>query len=206
MESAGAEAGPARLPPGPGVPSRDPSTVEVGYGLPSNLGQPSQPSGVHAYPPPGLDMQPRSTSVHPVVYWDQSIGQWVRAPSVASGLSSFPSTPEASLEGFIAQARGTCQNTKAADVSQCVAGASGLPSTQPSQASSVSGGAKSKYLLINLQRYDGSISLETFLLQFKHLILFPIVIRVCFIIHRFSGLHNKRVTPFQVTFHATLHP
>jgi len=119
MDSAGVEAGPARLPPGHGVPSRDPSAVEVGYGLPSDLGHPGQPSGVHAYPPPRLDVQSSSTSVQsPVLYWDQSIGQWVRAPSVASGLFSFPSTPEARLEGFIAEARGMCQTTNAAVVSQ----------------------------------------------------------------------------------------
>jgi len=103
-------------------------------------------------PSPRLDVQSRSTSVQsPVVYWDQSIGQWVQAPSVASGLLSFPSTPEARLEGFIAEAWGTCQTTEAADVSECVAGASGLPSTQPLQASSASGGAKSKHPLIKLQ-------------------------------------------------------
>jgi len=42
------------------------------------------------------------------------------------------------LEGFIAEAWGTCQTTEAVDVSQCVVGASGLPPMQPSQASSAS--------------------------------------------------------------------
>jgi len=77
-ESVWVEAGPTKLPPSYGVPSRDSSAAEVGYGQPAHLGQPSQPSGVHAYPPPRLDEQSRSTSVQsPVVYWDQSTEQWV---------------------------------------------------------------------------------------------------------------------------------
>jgi len=143
MDSARAEAGLVGLPPGPGVPARGPSAIEVGYGLSSDLGQPVNP--VEFTPTlPRMDVQPRSTLVpYPVAHRDQSIGQWVRAPSLASGLSSFPTTPDARLEGFIAEARGKCQTTNVAVVSQCVAGVSGPPSTQPSQASSASGVAKS---------------------------------------------------------------
>jgi len=93
----------------------------------------------------------------------------VQAPSVASGLSPFHSTHEVRLEGFIAEARGTCQSSKVVDVSQCVSRASGPPPTQPMQASSASVGAKSKHPFLKLQRYDGSESLETFLLKFQHL-------------------------------------
>jgi len=91
---------------------------------------------------------------------------WVRAPSLTSGLSSFPPTPDARLDGFIAEARGTCQTTNTVHVSQCVAGISGPLSMQ---ASSASGVGKSKNPLFKLQRYDGSASLKTFILQFKHL-------------------------------------
>ena len=127
-ESVWAEAGPTKLQPGSGVPSRDSSAAEVGYRQPAHLGQPSQTSGVHAYPPPSLDVPSGSTSAQsPVLYWEQLTGRWVRDPNVAFGLSPFHSTPDGRLEGFIAEARGTCQSTKVVDVSQCVSGASGPP-------------------------------------------------------------------------------
>jgi len=108
----------------------------------------------------------------PVLYWDQSTGQWVRAPSVASGLLLFHSTPEIRLEGFIAEVRGTRQPTKGVDVSQCVSGASGLPLAQPNQVTTASVGAKSKHPLLKLQCYDGSESLDTFLLKFRHMAVY----------------------------------
>ena len=43
---------------------------------------------------------------------------------------------------------------------------------QPMQASSVSVGAKSKHPLLKLQHYDGSESLEMFLLKFQHLAVY----------------------------------
>jgi len=55
------------------------------------------------------------------------------------------------------------------DVSQCVSGASGPPPAQSTQATTASGGAKSKHPLLKLQRYDGSESLDTFLPKFCHL-------------------------------------
>jgi len=85
-------------------------------------------------------VQPCGTSVPcPVAQGDQTIRPWIRAPSVASGLSSFPTTPESRTEGFIAEAQGTCQTTDAVVVSQCVVGGSGPPSKWHSQASSASG-------------------------------------------------------------------
>ena len=99
-ESAWAEAGPTELQPGSGVHRKNPSAAEVVYGQPAHLGQPRQPSGVLVYPPPRIDAQSRSTSVQsPVLYWDQSTGQWVRVPSVAPGLSPFHSTPEVTAGG-----------------------------------------------------------------------------------------------------------
>ena len=144
--------------------------MEVGYELPNDLGQPNPPSAVHTYPPPRMDVQPSGTLVpYPVTRGDQTIRPWVRAPSLTSGLSSFPTTPEVRTEGFIAEARGMCQTANSAVVSQCVTGGLGPPSTQPSQASSTSREAKSKNPLFKLQWYDGSACLEIFLLQFKHL-------------------------------------
>jgi len=163
MDSARVEAGPVGLPPGPGVLVQGPRAREIGYELPSDLGQPNQPSGAHTYPPPRKDVQPRGTLVPCLVAeGDQTMKPWLRAPSLASGLSSFPTTPESRMEGFIAEARGTCQTTNTAVVSQCVTGGSGPPSTQHSQASSASGEAKSKNPLFKLQWYNGSACLETF--------------------------------------------
>jgi len=109
MESARIETGLTGLPPGSGTPSRNSSTVEGGQVEPVNLRQPSLPSGVHAYPPARLDAPVSSTPVQsPVVYQDPSTEQWVRVPSAASALSSFNSIADARLEGFIAEAWGTC--------------------------------------------------------------------------------------------------
>ena len=118
-----------------------------------------QPSGVHAYPSARIDVPSRSTPIQsPVVYKDPLTGQRVRAPSVASGLSSFNS---------ITEAHGACQSSNVVDVSQCVSGTSDPPPTQPTQAGNASMGAKSSHLLLKLQCYDGSKSLETFLLKFQ---------------------------------------
>jgi len=100
MDSARAGAGPVGLPPGPGVPVQGPCAIEVGYELPSDLGQLNQPSGAHTYPPPKMDVQPRGTLVPcPVAQGDQTIRPWIRAPSLSSGLSSFLTTPESRKEG-----------------------------------------------------------------------------------------------------------
>ena len=78
MYSAGAEAGPVGLPSGPGVPVQGPRATEVGYELPSNLGQPNLPSGAHIYPPPGMDVQPCGTLVPcPVAQGDQTMRPWM---------------------------------------------------------------------------------------------------------------------------------
>jgi len=152
------------------LPVPGPRALEVGYELPSNLGQPNQPNGAHICAAPRMDVRPRGTLVPcPVAQENQTVGPWVRDPGLASSLSSFPATPESRPEGFIAEAWGTCQTANAVIVSQCVAGGSGPPSTQPSQASSASEEAKSKNPLFKLQKDDGSACLETFLLQFKHL-------------------------------------
>ena len=73
------------------------------------------------------------------------------------------------MTGFIAEARGTCQSANVVDVSQCVSGTSGQPPVPPMQASDALLGDKSSKSLMKLQHYDGSDSLETFLLKFLHL-------------------------------------
>jgi len=108
----------------------------------------------------------------PAVYQYPSTGQWVRALSGTSGLSLFNSILDARLEGFIAEAQGTCQSAKVVDVSQCVSGTSGPPPVQPMQARDASVGAMSSHLLLKLPHYDGNDSLETFSLKFQHLAVY----------------------------------
>jgi len=170
MEPAWTEAGPTVLPPGSGIPSQNSSTAEGGQAQPVNLGQPGPLSVVHACPQARVDVPIGSTPVQsPVIYKDPSTGQWVLGPSNAASLSSFNSIPKARIDGFIAEARGTCQSAKVVDVSQCVSGTSGPPPAQPMQAQDASVSGKSSKSLLKLQCYDGSGSLETFLVKLQHL-------------------------------------
>jgi len=59
--------------------------------------------------------------------------------------------------------------TKFVDVSQCNAGALPPPLVQVSQSTTTSTGAKAKHMLLKLQCFDGSGSLDTFLLKFQHM-------------------------------------
>jgi len=174
MESAWTETGPTVLPPpGSVITSWNSNTTEAGQVQPVTLRQPSLSSAVHAYPQARLDVPIGSTPVQsPVVYQDPSTGQWVQVPSNATNLSSFNSVPDARLEGFIAEAWGTCQSAKVVDVSQCVSGISGLPPVQPMQARDASMSTKWSNSLLKLQCHDGSDSLETFLLKFQHLAMY----------------------------------
>ena len=102
--------------------------------------------------------------VHPE---NQTVRPWGQNPSVASGVSPFPVTPDSA--GFITEARGMCQTGHAVMVSQGGEGSSGPPSVPPSQASGAAGVTKPSNPLFKPQKYDGSKCLETFLLQFKYL-------------------------------------
>ena len=111
-------------------------------------------------------------ALHPVIHRDQLVGQWVRAPSVAPGVPSSSYTPAAKQEGFIAEARGTGHTVDAGRVPPCVVDASASSSEPPAQASGASAEFKSKRPLFKLEKYDGSTSLMTYLLQFKHLAMY----------------------------------
>jgi len=111
-----------------------------------------------------------ASAPHPVIQGDQLVGQWVRAPSVAPGVPpSSSSIPAAKQEGFIAEARGTAHTVDAGHVPSCVVDASASSSEPPAQASGASAESKSKRPLFKLEKYNGSTSLETYLLQFKQL-------------------------------------
>ena len=167
MDSAAVEAG--SLPrPGACIPSFVP--MEVGYEVPCGLCQPCPPSEVHAYPPPRIDVPQRGAlAPHPVIQGDQIVGQWVRALSVAPGAPSSPYVPAAKQEGFIAEAQGTRPTVDADHLPPCIVDASAPSSEPPTQASGASTESKSKRPLFKLDKYHGSTSLETYLLQFRQL-------------------------------------
>jgi len=138
--------------------------------LPGTLQQPGPPRTVRDYPQTRVDVPIRSTPVQsPIFYQDPSTGQFIHVPSNAASLSSLNSIPDSRIGGFTAEARGTCQTTEVIDVSQSVTGASSQPSTQRISAEGASGKAKLQNPLIKPQQFDGSQSLETFLLQFEQL-------------------------------------
>jgi len=108
-----------------------------------------------------------ASAPHPVIQRDQLVGQWVQA--LSHGVSSFSSAPAAKQAAFIAEARGTCHTGESGQVPQCIVDASASSSEPPVQASGASAEFKSKRPLFKLEKYDGNSSLETYLLQFKHL-------------------------------------
>jgi len=99
---------------------------------------------------------------HPVIQGEQIVGQWVRAPNVAPGVLSSSSVPAAKQEGFIAEARGTGPTVDADHVPLCIVDALAPSSGPLVQASGNSVEPK-------IDKYNGSTSLETYLLQFKQL-------------------------------------
>jgi len=104
MYSAGAGTGLAGLPPNQRAPASGPPAEEAGYGIPHDLQQPNGSSGARTHPVQGVNAEPRGAivlcTIHP---GDQTVRLWVKNPSVASGVSSFPVTPDSA--GFIAEAR-----------------------------------------------------------------------------------------------------
>ena len=119
MHSAGAGAGPVGLQPNQGAPVSSLRAEEAGYEIPHGLQQPNGFSGARTHPVPGVNAKSRGAivpcTVHP---GDQTVRPWVKNPSVASGVSSFPVTPDSA--GFIAEAWGMCQTGHAVVVSQGV--------------------------------------------------------------------------------------
>jgi len=155
------------LQPGQGAPVSTRPAEEAGYGIPHGLRQPNGPSAARTHPVQGANAESRGTLVPCVVHPEgQTVRSWEQNPSVASGESLFPVTPDAA--GFITEARGTCQTGHAVMVSQGGVGSSGPPSVPPSQVSGASGVTKPANPLFKPPKYDGSKCLETFLLQFNY--------------------------------------
>jgi len=103
-------------------------------------------------------------------YQDPSTGYLIPVLSSAASLSSVNSISDSRVAGFTTEARGTCmQATQVVNVSQSATGTSSQPPTQPTSAEGASREGKPETPLIKPQRFDGSQSLETFLLQFEQL-------------------------------------
>jgi len=102
--SAGAGAGPVGLQPGQGAPVSSHHAEEAGYEIPHGLRQPNGSSGARTHPVQGANAESRGTLVpyaaHPE---DRTVRPWGQNPSVASGVSPFPVTPDSA--GFITEAR-----------------------------------------------------------------------------------------------------
>jgi len=79
------------------------------------------------------------------------------------------SIPAAKHEGFIAEARGTAYTVNADLVPSCIVDALAPSSELQNRASGASEVSKHKRLLFKLDKYNGCISLETYLLQFEQL-------------------------------------
>ena len=168
MQSAGAGAGPVGLRPGQGAPVLSTRQAEeAGCGITHGLRQPNGSSGARTHPVQRENAEPRGALVPCVVHpGNQTVRSWGQNPSVASGESLFPVTPDSA--GFITEARGTCQTGHTAVmVSQGGVGSSGPLSEQPSQVSGASGVNKPANPLFKPPKYDGSKCLETFLRQFN---------------------------------------
>ena len=163
-ESAWADARPLESYPGPGMPSQDSRAAEVGYGQPIYPGRPRQSWVPNVCPPPGIDS---GAAVFPAPYWDGSTGRWVQPPTGASGPSLSKPTTSGWAGGFMSEARGTRPPTDFVRPPQCDTGV--VPPTSTPQASAMPVGVRGKHPLFKLQHYDGSASLDTFLLKFHHM-------------------------------------
>jgi len=144
--------------------------VGIGLAVPGDLRQTRPPSVVHAYPPQRAEV-PLGSAVasHPVVQGDQIVGQWVRAPNSAPGTPSSSSVPAAKQESFIAEARGMGPTVDAGSVLPCIVDAL-APSSRPQiQASGTCVESNGHRPPFKINKYNGSTSLETYLLQFKQL-------------------------------------
>jgi len=125
---------------------------------------------VHAYPPQRVDVPVGGAlAPHTAIQGDQIVGQSVRAPNSAPGVPSSSSVPAAKQEGFIAEAQGTGPTVNADHVPPCMVDIL-APSSEPQvQASGIAVESKGQRPLFKIDKYNGSTSLETYLLQFKQL-------------------------------------
>jgi len=181
MAPAVAEAG---LMPRPGAHHPSSVPVEIGLEPPCSLHQPVEggleapcnprqvcpPSAVHAYHPQRVDV-PVGGVLAPqtAIQEDQIVGQWVRAPNSAPGVRSSSSVPAAKQEGFIAEARGICPTVNADRIPSCMFGILNLSSAPQVQTYGIATESKGQRPLFKIDKYNGTTSLETYLLQFRQL-------------------------------------
>jgi len=110
------------------------------------------------------------TMQSPATQGDQVGGhKWARTPSTVSGLSEIPFSPDGGQGGFMAKARRTTHVIGVAPVASPVAGTSTPFVGHPSHGSNASAESTSKRPLFKLDKFDGSVSLDTFLWKFHQL-------------------------------------
>ena len=144
--------------------------VEEGLEAPCNPRQVCPPSAVYAYPPQRVDV-PVGGALAPntAIQGDQVVGQWVRAQNSAPGVPSSSSVPAAKQEGFTAEARGTGPTINADRVPPCMDGILNPSSALQVQPDGAVAEPKGQRPLFKSDKYNGSNSLETYLLQFRQI-------------------------------------
>jgi len=104
-----------------------------------------------------------------VVQGDQVVGQWVRVPINGSGVPCSSSVPAAKQEGFAAEARGTGPTVNADRIPPCMVGILNPSSAPQVQTDGDVAEPKGQRPLFKIDKYNGTTSWETYLLQFKQL-------------------------------------
>jgi len=93
--------------------------------------------------------------------------KWARIPSTVSGLSSILLSPDVGQGSFMTEARRTTHEIGIAPVASPVTGTLMPSAGQPSHGSDASAESASKRPLFKLDKFDGSVSLDTFLWKFN---------------------------------------
>jgi len=110
------------------------------------------------------------TTQSPATRGDEVGGhKWVRTPSTVSGLSEIPLSPDVGQGGFMTEAWGTAHTIGVAPVVSPTTGTLTPSAGHPSHGSDASAQSTSKPPLFKLDKFDGSVSLDTFLWKFHQL-------------------------------------
>jgi len=164
---AGMETGPTVVQPAFGDSAQSSSPM----GVSSHVPRPCPPSGMHVVQPPGTNMQSMCvTTQSPATQGDRVVGhKWAHIPSTVSGLSEIPLSPDVGQGGFMTEARGTTHVIGVAPIASPVTGTSTASTGQPLHESNAAAESASKRPVLKLDKFDGSVSLDTFLWKFNQL-------------------------------------
>jgi len=140
-------------------------------GVSSHPPQPCPPSGMHVVQHPGTHVQAMCSMMQSPATQGDQVGshKWARTPSIVSGLSEIPFSPDVGQGGFMTEARGTTEVLGVAPFASPATGTSTSSTGQPPHHSHASTESASKPPLFKLDKFDGSTSLDTFLWKFHQL-------------------------------------